>query len=218
MKRVGVIGTAVLLLLFGAIAFGYPQQDRHGDKQGKPEKPAAAEKQKGKHQPQAQNKQERAQQEPQQDQNQPQRAQRQQRAEPRQHAQIERTQEQRQSQEGEQHGAWRERRAHNWESEHRNWQQRGGYDGYRIPVANYRSHFGRHHGFRVYSLPFMVVGGYPRFQYEGYWISFVDSYPEYWQDNWYETDDVYVRYVDNGYYLYNTRYPQRPGITISISF
>ena len=62
------------------------------------------------------------------------------------------------------------------------------------------------------------MGGYPRFQYEGYWISAVDPWPEYWGNDWYDTDDVYVNYADNGYYLYNRRYPTAPGIAISISF
>ena len=63
----------------------------------------------------------------------------------------------------------------------------------------------------------MFVGGYPRFQYGGYWFNFLDPYPEYWSDNWYETDDLYVDYYDDGYYLFNRRYPGRPGIAISIS-
>ncbi|HWR35264.1 MAG TPA: hypothetical protein VN622_05280 [Clostridia bacterium] len=64
----------------------------------------------------------------------------------------------------------------------------------------------------------MIVGGNPRFQFAGYWFTPVDPYPEYWEPNWYETDDVYVEYVDDGYYLHNRRYPTRPGIAISISF
>jgi hypothetical protein len=35
----------------------------------------------------------------------------------------------------------------------------------------------------------------------------VDPWPEYWGSDWYDNDDVYVVYVDNGYYLYNRRYP-----------
>lgn len=64
----------------------------------------------------------------------------------------------------------------------------------------------------------MEVGGFPRFQYGGYWFSVVDPYPEFWGDDWYQTDDVYVAYNDNGYYLYDARYPGRPGLAISISF
>jgi hypothetical protein len=51
--------------------------------------------------------------------------------------------------------------------------------------------------------------GYPRFSYGGYSFLLVDPWPEYWADNWYATDDVYIVYddYDNGYYLYNRRYP-----------
>jgi hypothetical protein len=96
------------------------------------------------------------------------------------------------------------------------WKQRGGYNGYRIPDDHFRGYFGSNHGFHIYGLPFLVVGGYPRFQYQGYWISLVDPWPEYWGNDWYDNDDVYVAYVDNGYYLYNQRYPG-VGIAISIS-
>jgi hypothetical protein len=44
----------------------------------------------------------------------------------------------------------------------------------------------------------------------------VDPWPGYWANDWYDTDDVYVNYVDNGYYLYNRRYPG-PGIAINIT-
>ena len=116
-----------------------------------------------------------------------------------------------------QQSAWQQHRAQNWQSDHRNWQQRGGYHGYRIPDDRFRGYFGPSHGFRIYGLPFMVVSGYPRFQYQGYWISLVDPWPEYWGNDWYDNDDVYVAYVDNGYYLYNNRYPN-VGIAVNISF
>jgi hypothetical protein len=136
----------------------------------------------------------------------------------REHAQLQRSHQQEVAQQGEQRGDWRQHRASNWDSEHRDWQQRGGYNGYRIPDAYFNNYYGQDHSFRVYSLPFMYVGGYPRFQYGGYWFSAVDPYPEYWGDDWYETDDVYVAYYDNGYYLYDRNYPGRPGVAISISF
>jgi hypothetical protein len=75
---------------------------------------------------------------------------------------------------------------------------------------------GRSMGSESTGLPFQVVGGYPRFQYEGYWISLIDPWPGSWANNWYDTDDVYVSYVDNGYYMYNRRYPGI-GIAVSIS-
>ena len=43
----------------------------------------------------------------------------------------------------------------------------------------------------------------------------VDPWPEYWANDWYDTDDVYVAY-DSGYYLFNRRYPD-VGIAINIS-
>jgi hypothetical protein len=112
--------------------------------------------------------------------------------------------------------AWRQHGSQHWDNDHRTWQQRGGYHGYRIPDNRFRGYFGSNHGFRIYGLPFLVVGGYPRFQYQGYWFSAVDPWPEYWGDNWYDNDEVYVSYVDNGYYLYNRRYPG-VGIAINIS-
>jgi len=114
------------------------------------------------------------------------------------------------------HGAWQEHRARSWESDHRTWQQRGGYQGYRVPDTRFRRYFGPQHGFRIQSRPFRVVSGYPQFQYRGYWLSLVDPWPESWADNWYDTDDVYVNHVDDGYYLFNRRHPA-VGVAIRIS-
>ena len=49
----------------------------------------------------------------------------------------------------------------------------------------------------------------------GHWFGLVDPWPEYWSNDWYDRDDVYVDYYTYGYYLYNRRYP---GDRISISF
>ena len=130
---------------------------------------------------------------------------------------MQRTDEQRRSQQVEQRRSWQQHRAGDFESQRRTWHQRGGYSGYRVPEDYFRGHFGETHSFRVYSLPFMMESGHPRFQYGGYWFSFYDPYPEYWGNDWYQTDDVYVTYYDDGYYLYNRRFPGRPGIAISIS-
>lgn len=115
-----------------------------------------------------------------------------------------------------QQNAWQQHRASDWQSQHRDWNQRGGYHGYHIPDDRFRGYFGEQHGFRIGGLPFMVYGGYPRFQYGGYWFSMVDPYPADWSNNWYATDEVYVAYANNGYYLYNRRHPGI-GIAISIS-
>ncbi|MGC2194110.1 MAG: hypothetical protein WA628_05500 [Terriglobales bacterium] len=112
---------------------------------------------------------------------------------------------------------WQDHRAHDWKHEHRGWHERGGYKGYRIPEDRFRAHFGRGHWFRVRSAPIIVVDGYPRFQYGGFWFGVVDPWPEYWSRTWYETDDVYVDYVNDGYYMYNRRHPG-VAIAVNVSF
>jgi len=108
-------------------------------------------------------------------------------------------------------------RATSWASEHQTWAQRGGYNGYRIPDARFRQYFGHDHFFRISALPLLFVGGFPRFQYDGYWVTFVDTWPDNWPPTWYETDNCYLDYTDDGYYLYDTNYPGI-GIAVTISF
>ena len=110
-------------------------------------------------------------------------------------------------QQTEQRSVWQERRATNWQSEHRDWQQRGGYNGYGIPQDHYTGYFGASHAFRMYSYPVVVVGGYPRFQYGGYYFNVVDLWPQYWSNDWYANDDVYVDYSGGGYYLQTAGIP-----------
>jgi len=111
-----------------------------------------------------------------------------------------------------QHPSWNEHRAHHWESEHRGWGQRGGYGGAFIPQHHFYRRFGYEHAFRIRARPSIYMG-YPRFRYGGYNFLFVDPWPEYWAPDWYQSDDVYIDY-DDGYYLYNPRYP---GVAIAIS-
>jgi hypothetical protein len=108
-------------------------------------------------------------------------------------------------------------RAGSWNTEHQTWQQRGGYNGYRIPDARFRLFFGGGHFFRIGGLPLLYVGGYPRFQYDGYWVTFMDPWPEMWPPLWYETDNVYLDWGGDGYYLYDSNYPGM-GIAVMISF
>ncbi len=108
-------------------------------------------------------------------------------------------------------------RAGSWQKEHQSWTQRGGYNGYRVPDNRFRQYFGRDHFFRIYGLPLVFVGGMPRFQYDGYWVTLMDPWPETWGPDWYETDDVYLDYTGDGYYLYDRLYPDFPiAVTISI--
>jgi hypothetical protein len=48
-------------------------------------------------------------------------------------------------------------------------------------------------------------------------VTFIDPWPETWGPMWFQTDDVYIDYTDDGYYLYNRRHPGN-GIAITISF
>lgn len=111
------------------------------------------------------------------------------------------------------HSNWREHRAQHWERDHRTWAQRGGYGGYRIPEPQFISRFGNGHPFRLGSRP-VIYQGYPRFRCGGYWFLMVDPWPEFWVDNWYLTDEVYIDYYGDGYYLVN---PRHPGIRVAIT-
>jgi flagellar motor protein MotB len=235
MKPVGLISTGVLLLLLGAVAPTHAQQEQHEqdakhpkqEEQGKPEKQQQdlnKQQQHAQQQQQDQNKQQQHAQQQQQDQNkQQQHAQQQQQDQNKQQQRAQQqvnrpSQQEQHGHEGEQRVAWQGDRAHNWQSEHRTWQQRGGYNGFRIPEDRYRGDFGPDHVFRIYSYPVVVVGGYPRFQYGGFWFSVVDPWPEYWSDNWYDNDDVYIDYSGDGYYMYNRRYPRdRIAVTVYVS-
>jgi hypothetical protein len=102
------------------------------------------------------------------------------------------------------HDTWQQGRANRWDSDHRTWAQRGGYGGSYIPQASFDLHFGSQHSFRLSSRPVMYLG-YPRFEYAGFSFMMVDPWPEYWPNNWYDLDDVYIDY-DEGYYLYDASY------------
>jgi hypothetical protein len=78
----------------------------------------------------------------------------------------------------------------------------------RIPDAQFSANFGEQHTF-VINQPTMV-GGFSRFQYGGFWFGFVQPWPA----EWYYTDNVYVVFIDGGYYLCD---PYYPGQQVSIS-
>jgi hypothetical protein len=78
----------------------------------------------------------------------------------------------------------------------------------RIPDDRFRANFGQEHVF-VINEPVMV-GGFSRFQYGGFWFGFDNPWPE----GWYYTDNVYVDFIDGGYYLCN---PYYPGVHLGIN-
>ena len=234
-----IVTSAVLALALGMATPAFAQDQTQGDKQDQPKAQQKAQKQQNQNdqkqakqqqktqQQQNQNDQKQAKQQQkaqqQQNQNNQRQVQQQQRTQQQQNQNNQR-QAQRQQQQPPQTQAqqrveqttWQNHRAGNWQSDHRSWQQRGGYNGYRVPDARYSVYFGSRHAFRIYGLPFMVFDGYPRFQYNGYWITLLDPWPGNWSNDWYDTDDVYVVYENDGYYLYDDRYPGI-GIAISIS-
>lgn len=111
---------------------------------------------------------------------------------------------------------WGDHRARVWAHEHKTWKMRGGYRGYVVPRERFVLCFGPRHSFRVHTLPVVVIAGHPRFHYNGFYVTLIDPWPEYWAPNWYESDDVYVDYVGDGYYMFNRRHPS-VAIAVNIS-
>jgi hypothetical protein len=199
MKPVRAIGAGLLLLLLGAVAPTYAQQDQHQQEDAKAPKqeqqaqPKPAQQQ---HQQQAQAKpaqqqhQQQAQAKPAQQQQQASNQKNQQQQQARSFQRPERTQQAVAIQRSEP----ALRLSSRSES--------------RIPDDRFSSNFGRGHEFRIGSP--RLVDGYSRFQYGGYWFGFLQP----WPSDWYYTDDVYVDYIDGGYYLCD---PYYPGERVSIN-
>ncbi len=78
----------------------------------------------------------------------------------------------------------------------------------RIPDDRFRASFGRAHTFHVNRADF--AGSSRRFQYGGFWFNVLDPWPE----GWLYTDNVYVDYMNGGYFLCD---PVHPGVYISIN-
>jgi hypothetical protein len=225
MKPIKIISTTALFLLFGIAPTVEARQEKQEEKakpaqqeqQAKPEKQQQA---KGQQQPQHQQQQSKGQEQPQQHQQQQpkgqQQSQQHQQAkgqeQPQQHQQQQakgqqQPQQHQQQQSGSSHPPQRTQEAmvRQREQPALHLSARG---GCRIPDERFHSNFGHDHHFRVGNP--VMVGGYSRFQYGGYWFGFVQPWPV----GWYYTDDVYIDYVDGGYYMYN---PYYPGARFSIS-
>jgi hypothetical protein len=222
MKPVGMISAATLLLLLGAVAPAHAIQDQH-EPEAKPEKQSEAKPPK-QEQPAKQEKQPEAK-PPKQEQQ----------AKPEKQQQVKATKPERQAKPEKQEQAKTEKPAHEQPARAQHEQQAKPGDGQRpertaaqeqhqrsvpalrlsargsdrIPDDRFRSNFGEGHRFAI-SEPVMV-DGYSRFQYGGYWFGFNQA----WPDGWYYTDQVYVDYVDGEYFLINPYYPgARVGISV----
>jgi len=104
------------------------------------------------------------------------------------------------------HDNWQQHRSEHWDTDHRGWAQRGGYGGYYIPRNRFQRSFGPDHFFRLHARP-TIYDGYPRFYYGGYYFTIVDPWPGYWGDAWYDSDELFVSWDGDGYYLHDRRYP-----------
>jgi hypothetical protein len=186
MKLASIIGTAVLSLTLGAAAPVYAQEEHGQDEHAQQdEKKAQPEKP-------AQQEEKKAQEE-------------------KSAKQDEKSAQQEKNAKPEDKSAKQE---NNGKPEEKNAQQQhaqpahaAGNRGGRIPEDRFRANFGREHVF-VINRP-VIIEGQPRFQYGGYWFGFNQPWPV----GWLYTDNVYVDYVDGGYFLFN---PFHPGIRVVI--
>lgn len=224
MKRIGVISTATLFLLlaFGARVYAHQDQQQKPPKQeqrAKPEKQQQAKpaRQQPQRQQQAKAKPARQEQAKSTRQEQPKQARDQQaKAKPARQEQAKSARQERPTQAKAEQGrdragsAQRPLRSQQAEARQRSEPalrlSARGED--RIPDDRFRSNFGRRHEFHMGNP--VLVDGYSRFQYGGYWFGFVQPWPA----DWYYTDNVYIDYVDGGYYMYD---PYYPGERIAIS-
>jgi len=210
MKPIRIISTTALFLLFGIASTADARQEKQEEK-AKPaqqQQQAKPEKQQQSKSPQQQPQQHQQQQakgqpQPQQHQQQSNSAKQQ----PQQQAKVQQNQQHQQQQSGSSHPPQRTQEAMTRQREQPALHLSARGSG-RIPDERFHSNFGHDHHFRIGNP--VMVGGYSRFQYGGYWFGFVQPWPV----GWYYTDDVYIDYVDGGYYMYN---PYYPGARFSIS-
>ncbi len=224
MKIARVISTATLLLLLGTTVPAFAQQEQH-EQEGKSEKQGQAKPER--QQQQAKPARQEQQAKPEQRQEQPKSAKQQTQAKPaqqREQAKPEQRQEQAKSAKPQTQPAKQEERGkvagrqpaqRNSAEEQRQRSEPAlrlsSRSNFRIPDARFHSSFGRDHRFHIGSPT--LVGGYSRFQYGGFWFGFLEP----WPSGWNYTDDVYVDYVDGGYFLYNPSYPgARIAITVYV--
>jgi hypothetical protein len=100
--------------------------------------------------------------------------------------------------------------AHYEQAHFRRYTPRNGERMVRIPDPQFRDHFGRDHRFSIGTEP-VIVGGFPRFQYSGFWFVLEEPWPGYWT---YDSDDFFILFTDGNYWLCNY---DDPGVQIELT-
>jgi hypothetical protein len=234
MKPIGIMSTAALFLLLGIAAPANGRQEKPKEEAAKPQKQQQqAKPEKQQPQPKAPKQEQQAKAPKQEQQAKPEKQQQQAQApKQQQHASPEKQQQQAKSQQPQngnsakqqQHSNAQQQQGHQQQASSSHAPQRtqqamatqrsqpalrlSARGSGRIPDDRFHANFGRGHDFHMGNP--VLVGGYSRFQYGGFWFGFVQPWPA----DWYYTDDVYIDYVDGGYYMYN---PYYPGARFSIS-
>ena len=234
MKPIGIMSTAALFLLLGIAAPANGRQEKPKEEAAKPQKQQQqAKPEKQQPQPKAPKQEQQAKAPKQEQQAKPEKQQQQAQApKQQQHASPEKQQQQAKSQQPQnrnsakqqQHSNAQQQQGHQQQASSSHAPQRtqqamatqrsqpalrlSARGSGRIPDDRFHANFGRGHDFHMGNP--VLVGGYSRFQYGGFWFGFVQP----WPSGWYYTDDVYIDYVDGGYYMYN---PYYPGARFSIS-
>ncbi len=225
MKPIGVLSTAALFLLFGIAAPANGRQEKPEEKAPPPKQQQQAKPEKQQPQAKAPKQEQQAKAPKQEQQAKPEKQQQQAKA-PKQepHAAPEKQQQQAQQQQPQKSNSAKQQPAHQQQAGYSHAPQRtqqamatqraqpalrlSARGSGRIPDDRFHANFGSGHNFHMGNP--VLVGGYSRFQYGGFWFGFVQP----WPSGWYYTDDVYIDYVDGGYYMYN---PYYPGARFSIS-
>ena len=78
--------------------------------------------------------------------------------------------------------------------------------GGHIPDDKFRAHFGQSHHFNAKNV---IQSGQTQFVYGGYTFELIDVWPA----DWAYTDDVYIDYIDDHYYLIDLLHP---GVRIAL--
>ncbi len=80
-----------------------------------------------------------------------------------------------------------------------------------IPDPKFKANFGRQHSFKVNQVIHQttIVSGQTQFVYSGYTFIILDPWPA----EWLFTDDCYIDYVDDDYFLFD---PFHPGIRVAL--